>query len=256
MLSLIFLNQDLIVTQNQFTDPFMQMTLKNVVDKELKVFYFSRTSHASDKQSRRKKFLACRVLEKGVRMVRVGRSVTLIVAMLTLTQFKVTVGDVTSAAPVQDNDVVSPQEYEVANHPHNSRSKPTKLDLDLTKMTMTDNKILHQQEAEKLNATELRCTRNFSTKCIKRKLVNIMDEVSKSDLDTYNVTDSIQIVRNPSRRKSVALSRVDPDKLTLFERVKRFANNYALKIKLPTDLLTSRKARTFFGGEYLELTLE
>ncbi|XP_076394752.1 protein Osi24 isoform X3 [Megachile rotundata] len=89
----------------------------------------------------------------------------------------------------QENEVFS---YDLEPHPHESPDKPSKLDTNLNQMIQTDDKLQYQIEASQLeNATS---SPEDCQSCVQQELSDLLDRLS--GIEDYNVTDSVQIVRN------------------------------------------------------------
>ncbi|XP_011646098.1 uncharacterized protein LOC105432833 isoform X2 [Pogonomyrmex barbatus] len=146
------------------------------------------------------------------------------------------------------------------DHPHNMHGKPTKFDIELH----TDDKADYQIEPTRMvnvtaNPIEMNSTTNQSlsnstecrgkltVSCIRRDFSNFLDQLSR--VDTYNVTESVQIIRTPEA--NVACNDVKSDGDTdsnLLDKVHRYARTHVMKIQLNKDLSLASKARTFFGS--------
>ncbi|XP_043517593.1 uncharacterized protein LOC122532673 isoform X4 [Frieseomelitta varia] len=92
---------------------------------------------------------------------------------------------------------------ELDQHPHTISGKPTKLDTNVNQMIQTDDKSQYQIEAtrmENATASPLQSTEcqngeaMTTTTTTTKDLFDLLDRLSR--IDTYNVTDSVQIVRN------------------------------------------------------------
>ncbi|CAK9795214.1 hypothetical protein ANTPLA_LOCUS285 [Anthophora plagiata] len=90
------------------------------------------------------------------------------------------------------------------------------------------------------------CQEDKKKSCVRKDLSNLLDKLSR--IDEYNVTESVQIVRN---RDVVARKdekgNEQPDE-SLLDRIHRYAREHVVKIHLSQDLVTGRKARTFFNA--------
>ncbi|RLU18962.1 hypothetical protein DMN91_009320 [Ooceraea biroi] len=152
------------------------------------------------------------------------------------------------------------------HHPHSMPGKPTKFDLD---PQGADNKADYQIETTRManvtvnpleetnstsdqppsNATECRGTHVVS--CIRQDLLNFLDQLAS--MDTYNVTESVQIVRNDSAEAddedACEDQETDDDSsVNLLDKVHQYARTHVMKIQLNRDSSLARKARTFFGS--------
>lgn len=149
-------------------------------------------------------------------------------------------------------------------HPHGIHGKPTKFDMDETgdyqiESTKIDKVTINPIELNArttprspLNST--RCDGLRSVSCIRRNFINFLDRLSK--IDTYNVTESVQIVRKPEVNitcNGLKDGCIDTD-TNLLNKVHRYARQHVMKIHLKgaNDLSLPRKARTFFGCEFLQ----
>lgn len=167
---------------------------------------------------------------------------------------------------VEGNEVPFSHESEnktdefLRDHPHNMHGKPTKFDIHVddradyqiepTRMALvTANPIEINSTTNQSNSTE--CRGKLTVSCIRKDFSNFLDQLSR--VDTYNVTESVQIIRNP--KANVACDdrkRVDDPNLNLLDKVHRYARTHVMKIQLNKDLSLARKARTFFGCEFLD----
>lgn len=154
---------------------------------------------------------------------------------------------------------------ELSQHPHNTHGKPTKFDLvypdraeyqiETTRIAnVTANPIVMDSTADRSpsNSTSDECDGKLLTvPCIRKDLFNFLDHLSR--VDTYNVTDSVQLIRNPEADVACNDDREnddsDPDS-KLLDEVHRYARTHVMKIRLNKDLSLARKARTFFGCEF------
>lgn len=138
---------------------------------------------------------------------------------------------------------------ELDQHPHAISGKPTKLDTNVNQMIQTDDKSQYQIEAtrmENATASPLESTECQTTTTTK-DLFDLLDRLSR--IDTYNVSDTVQVVRNQdviARKDEKGNDRPDA---TLLDKVRRYAREHVIKIRLSQDLIPDRKARTFFNGE-------
>ncbi|XP_020722560.1 uncharacterized protein LOC126924400 isoform X2 [Bombus affinis] len=105
--------------------------------------------------------------------------------------------------PVQADSIeneVSFSSDELDQHPHLMPGKPSKLDTNINQMIQTDDRSQYQIEATRMeNATAFPlestgCQDNKTTPCARKDLSDLFDRLSR--IDTYNVTDSVQIIRN------------------------------------------------------------
>ncbi|XP_017767756.1 PREDICTED: uncharacterized protein LOC108556252 [Eufriesea mexicana] len=141
-------------------------------------------------------------------------------------------------------------------HPHGMPGKPTKFDANINQIIQTDDKSQYQIEATRMeNATvsplgSTGCpedeTTTTTTPCVSKDLTDLLDRLSR--IDTYNVTDSVQIIRNRdvvARKDEKGNDRPDS---SLLDKVRRYAREHVVKIRLSQDLIPGRKARTFFNA--------
>ncbi|XP_033350597.1 uncharacterized protein LOC117233964 isoform X1 [Bombus vosnesenskii] len=157
--------------------------------------------------------------------------------------------------PVQVDSIeneVSFSSDELDQHPHMMPGKPSKLDTNINQMIQTDDRSQYQIEATRMeNATafpleSMGCQDNKTTPCARKDLSDLFDRLSR--IDTYNVTDSVQIIRNRDvigRKDEKGNDRPDA---SLLDKVRRFAREHVVKIRLSQDLIPGRKARTFFNA--------
>ncbi|XP_053976506.1 uncharacterized protein LOC128875158 [Hylaeus volcanicus] len=132
---------------------------------------------------------------------------------------------------------------EFVDHPHSMAGKPSKFDMNIGQMIQTDDMSQYQIEASGME--------NFTsspTESTRTNLSELLDRLS--GIDTYNVTDSVQIVRNRdadfvARRDEKGNHRTDA---SLLDKVHRYAREHVVKIRLSRELIPSRKARTFFNA--------
>ncbi|CAK9824542.1 hypothetical protein ANTRET_LOCUS2695 [Anthophora retusa] len=139
------------------------------------------------------------------------------------------------------------------DHPHRSPDKPTKLDMNINQMIQTDDKSQYQIEASKMEnvtaspmVTIDNCQEDKKKSCVKKDLSNLFDRLSR--IDEYNVTESVQIVRNRdvvARKDEKGNEQLDE---SLLDRIHRYAREHVVKIHLSQDLIAGRKARTFFNA--------
>ncbi|XP_070165110.1 uncharacterized protein Osi24 [Polyergus mexicanus] len=148
------------------------------------------------------------------------------------------------------------------NHPHKMSGKPSKFDIEFH----TDDKEDYQIEPSRManvtanpiemnsttsqflsNSTE--CREKRIVTCIRKDFSDFLDRLSR--VDTYNVTESVQIIRNPEANVTCNDRRNndDPDS-SLLDKVHRYARTHVMKIQLNKDLGLVSKARTFFGSVF------
>lgn len=205
------------------------------------------------------------------------RNVVLIVVILTV----VTLQWVTSVKVVEtrrslnlttydDNELIHTNEVTDWNETKNDENlkknyqndldefpgKPTKFDLDITQLTHTDDKNLHRLESVRLSNTSMpmktmnrrkksvTCDSYFNVTCLQEKFEDFIDTISNAK--EYNVTDMVQIVKSENSTND------QQNGLSLIEKVQLFAKNHVLKIHIPSDLISARKSRTFFGCKYYQ----
>ncbi|CAL1685945.1 unnamed protein product [Lasius platythorax] len=146
------------------------------------------------------------------------------------------------------------------DHPHKMSGKPTKFDIEFH----TDDKMDYQIEPSRManvtanpiemnstisqslsNSTE--CRKKLMVSCIRKDFYDFLDRLSR--VDTYNVTESVQIIRNPEANVTYNDQRNndDPDS-SLLDKVHSYARTHVMKIRLNKDMGLARKARTFFGS--------
>ncbi|XP_051169770.1 uncharacterized protein LOC127287080 isoform X2 [Leptopilina boulardi] len=142
---------------------------------------------------------------------------------------------------------------------HNYPGKPTKFDIDITQLTLTDDKNLHHSESQRLstlNTTRkipvnrkkksVTCDSYFNVTCLQAKFEDFIDTISTAN--EYNVTDLVQIVKSENITNQHNNATGQQNGLSLIEKVQLFAKNHVLKIHIPGDLISARKSRTFFGS--------
>ncbi|KAI4495713.1 hypothetical protein M0802_008336 [Mischocyttarus mexicanus] len=159
------------------------------------------------------------------------------------------------------------------DHPHEIIEKPSKFDIDINHVTMTDDKSSYQIESSNLEHNSTRSTidldketsssssslsssssSSLSSSCGKNhrvadKLTNLLKKLSK--IDEYNVTDNVQIVRSDiSRNKSLIVEneRKLNKKFDLIDELHRYAKEHVVRVKVDPNAITGRKGRTFFDG--------
>ncbi|XP_071866311.1 protein Osi24 isoform X2 [Bombus fervidus] len=157
--------------------------------------------------------------------------------------------------PVQADSIENEVSFgsdEFDQHPHTMPGKPSKLDTNINQMIQMDDRSQYQIEATRMeNATAFplestSCQDNETTPCARKDLSDLFDRFSR--IDTYNVTDSVQIIRNRDvigRKDEKGNDRPDA---SLLDKVRRFAREHVVKIRLSQDLIPGRKARTFFNA--------
>nr|XP_034179146.1 uncharacterized protein LOC117603781 isoform X3 [Osmia lignaria] len=102
--------------------------------------------------------------------------------------------------PVHENEVSFTSYDPDDQHLHQSPGKPTKFDLNMNQLIQTDDKLQYQIEASQMeNATSspigwTDCQGDRTTPCVRKELSDLLDRLS--GMDAYNVTDSVQIIRN------------------------------------------------------------
>ncbi|XP_071866312.1 protein Osi24 isoform X3 [Bombus fervidus] len=105
--------------------------------------------------------------------------------------------------PVQADSIENEVSFgsdEFDQHPHTMPGKPSKLDTNINQMIQMDDRSQYQIEATRMeNATAFplestSCQDNETTPCARKDLSDLFDRFSR--IDTYNVTDSVQIIRN------------------------------------------------------------
>ncbi|TGZ33761.1 uncharacterized protein Osi24 isoform X1 [Temnothorax longispinosus] len=148
------------------------------------------------------------------------------------------------------------------DHPHNMHGKPTKFDIELhvddkgdyqiepTRMAnVTANPIEMNSTISQSLSNLTECRGKLTVSCIRKDFLKFLDQLSRAD--TYNVTESVQIIRKPE--PNVACNdreKNDDSNLDLLDKVHRYARTHMMKIRLNKDLSLARKARTFFGSVF------
>ncbi|XP_011703615.1 PREDICTED: uncharacterized protein LOC105459362 isoform X2 [Wasmannia auropunctata] len=166
---------------------------------------------------------------------------------------------------VEENEVSLSHESEnktdelLRDHPHNMHGKPTKFDIEphvddkanyqieptkMANVTANPVEINSTTSQSPLNSTE--CRGKLTVSCIRKDFSKFLDQLSR--VDTYNVTDSVQIIRNPETSVACNDQKKDDPDLNLLDKVHRYARTHVMKIQLNKDLNLARKARTFFGS--------
>ncbi|XP_076241509.1 protein Osi24 [Calliopsis andreniformis] len=153
--------------------------------------------------------------------------------------------------PTQEDATVNEVSFsadEFQDHPHRMPGKPSKLDMNMGQVIQTDDRSQYQIEASRLeNATAsptIDCQDDVTEPCIRKDLDDLLDRLSS--IDTYNVTDGVQIIRRDAARKSEKGN--DRTDASLLDKVRRYARDHVVKIRLSQDLIPARKARTFFNA--------
>lgn len=152
--------------------------------------------------------------------------------------------------PLQEDAIeneVSFANDELTDHPHRMPGKPSKLDMNVNQMIQTDDKSQYQVEAARMeNATVSSCQDDVTVPCARKDVTDMLDRLSR--IDTYNVTDGVQIIRSQgaARKDEKGNDRTDA---SLLDKVRRYAREHVVKIRLSRDMVPGRKARTFFNGE-------
>ncbi|XP_046592830.1 uncharacterized protein LOC107228204 isoform X2 [Neodiprion lecontei] len=96
---------------------------------------------------------------------------------------------------------------------------------------------------DKSDKNNQRCNKTLSIACLEADFGHLIEKMS--NFEVYNVTDFIQIVRNP---RSVETSDVRGNENSVVDKVSRYARQHVLKFKMPSDLSLARASRTFFGA--------
>ncbi|XP_076677541.1 protein Osi24 [Andrena cerasifolii] len=185
-----------------------------------------------------------------------------ILAMLAIAWLQSAVGvkdhvvalDATSHPPQEDaieNEVSFANEEsfgneELTDHPHRMPGKPSKLDMNVNQMIQTDDRSQYQVEAARMeNATVSSCQDDVTVPCARKDVTELLDRLPR--IDTYNVTDGVQIIRSQgaARKNEKGNDRTDASPL---DKVRRYAGEHVVKIRLSRDMVPGRKARTFFNA--------
>ncbi|XP_017799095.1 PREDICTED: uncharacterized protein LOC108579961 [Habropoda laboriosa] len=155
-----------------------------------------------------------------------------------------------------ENEVSFTSDELPEDHPHRSPGKPTKLELNVNQMIQTDDKSMYQIEATRMeNATAspmdstVNCEEDETKSCVKKDLSDLLNRLSR--IDEYNVTESVQIVRNRdvvARKDEKGNDQRPATESSLLDRIHRYAREHVVKIRLSQDLVAGRKARTFFNA--------
>ncbi|XP_020286832.1 uncharacterized protein LOC109856220 isoform X2 [Pseudomyrmex gracilis] len=168
---------------------------------------------------------------------------------------------------IAQNEVPLSHEFENKNdelssheHPHNMHGKPTKFDIKYN----ADDKAEYQIETTRIanvtaNPIEMdstinqspsnstsECNGKLTVSCIGENFFNFLDYLSR--VDTYNVTDSVQIIRNPEADVACNECKNDNDPDSKLDEVHHYVRTHMMKIQLDKNLNLARKARTFFGS--------
>ncbi|XP_029160740.1 uncharacterized protein LOC114932619 isoform X2 [Nylanderia fulva] len=146
------------------------------------------------------------------------------------------------------------------DHPHKMSGKPTKFDIEFH----TDDKMDYQIEPSRManvtaNPIEInsttsqslsnstKCKGKHMVSCIRKDFWDFLDQLSK--VDTYNVTESVQIIRNPEANGTYHHQRSNNNSdSNLLDKVHQYARTHVMKIRLNKDMGIARTARTFFGS--------
>ncbi|XP_046610925.1 uncharacterized protein LOC124300663 isoform X1 [Neodiprion virginianus] len=100
---------------------------------------------------------------------------------------------------------------------------------------------------DKSDKNNQRCNKTLSIACLEADFGHLIEKMS--NFEVYNVTDFIQIVRNP---RSVETSDVRGNENSVVDKVSRYARQHVLKFKMPSDVSLARASRTFFGAFFQE----
>ncbi|XP_014475671.1 PREDICTED: uncharacterized protein LOC106744992 [Dinoponera quadriceps] len=215
-----------------------------------------------------------------------GRAATLLlIAILAVACVRSAAGLKVQAEPAtlnetarHDDDVVEENELPFAGenradrlaseHPHKMHGKPSKFDVEF----QADDKADYQIEPTRAdNATTVeanstttmttmttrattvnypsnstRCKGSRIFACLRRDFLNFLDRISR--VDTYNVTESVKIVKDPRTNVTCEHRRSDGQEANFLDKVHRYARTHVMKIQLNKDLSLAGKARTFFGS--------
>jgi len=170
---------------------------------------------------------------------------------------------------VEENEVPLSQESKnkidklLRDHPHNMYGKPTKFDIEdksnyQIEPTRIANVTANPIEMNSLTSQSLsnstECKGKLTVSCIRKDFSNFLDQLSR--VDTYNVTESVQIIRNPEVNVTCNDRKKNDTDLNLLDKVHHYAKTHVMKIQLNKDLSLARKARTFFGCEFLDRLLQ
>lgn len=153
------------------------------------------------------------------------------------------------------------------DHPHNMHGKPTKFDVELhvgnkadyqiepTRMAnVTANPIEMNSTTSQSPSKSTECKGKFTVSCIRKDFSKFLDQLSR--IDTYNITESVQIIRKPEANVTCDRKKDDNSNLDLLDKIHRYARTHVMKIQLNKDLNLARKARTFFGCKFLDRLLQ
>lgn len=150
--------------------------------------------------------------------------------------------------PTNDDPIANEVSFsnEILDHPHRMPGKPSKFDLNASQtIEIDDDRSRYQIESiEAVNATV------SPTESTRKDLIQLMDRLSA--IDAYNVTESVQIVRNHGSVARRDEKGNDGTDASLLDKVRRYAREHVVKIRLSQELIPARKARTFFNGEFTE----
>ncbi|KYN39941.1 hypothetical protein ALC56_05709 [Trachymyrmex septentrionalis] len=165
---------------------------------------------------------------------------------------------------VEENEVPLSQESKnkidklLRDHPHNMHGKPTKFDIEDDKSNyqieptrianVTANPIEMNSLTNQSLSNSTECKGKLTVSCIRKDFSNFLDQLSR--VDTYNVTESVQIIRNPEVNVTCNGRKKNDADLNLLDKVHRYARTHVMKIQLNKDLSLARKARTFFGSVF------
>ncbi|KAG7190716.1 hypothetical protein KM043_006792 [Ampulex compressa] len=159
---------------------------------------------------------------------------------------------------IETNEVPFSDELqeEFGGHPHEMQGKPTKFDVNMSQVTHVDGKDDYQIEStSEENSTAFpadfssasKCGDTFTVPCIREDFSHLLDRLS--EIDTYNVTDSVQVIRS----KNAIRARKDEAqdgrrKISILDKIRRYALEHVVKIRFNRDLMSARNARTFFSA--------
>lgn len=173
---------------------------------------------------------------------------------------------------VEGNELPLPGESdnEMTDHPHKMPGKPSKFDMEFQAEDKADYQIeptgmdnatvspaetnstmMRAMTADSYPSNSTRCRGSQMLSCLRRDFLNFLEQISR--VDTYNVTESVQIVKSPRANVTCDERRNDDKETNLLDKVHRYARTHVMKIQLNKDLSLAGKARTFFGCEFPKL---
>ncbi|XP_076651106.1 protein Osi24 [Halictus rubicundus] len=137
-----------------------------------------------------------------------------------------------TSQPAQEDAIVNEVSFtsdEMVDHPHRAPGKPSKLDTNVNQVIHTDDESDYQIEASRMENATASPESDHCQNC---------EDLSKRIDD---VVDSQQAARKNEKGN-------DRPDASLVDKARRYAREHVVKIRLSQDLVSSRKARTFFNA--------